>query len=245
MLPIESPRPVPAVVTAPTMELLAYAWRFVLARVWLFAGLSGLSGVAWVASFVAGRILLGVMGFHTSSHLMNSRDFLMSGAINAAASALIAVPILAGMYGVIFRMFDNDPDPIKGFSVLQQRFVSVVWVSLLGSAINLVMRFALWSFVSHSFGTFISGIFSLIIGAMVVLAVPAVVRYNLPPLDAFAYSVRRFASRPLPFIGYFLAASVMSVSGALACGVGILFTFAVCIVAPALLLLEPNVNREA
>jgi hypothetical protein len=240
MLPVEATRRLPAIVPAPTMELLAYAWRFVLARIWLFAGLSGLAGMAWVASFVAGRILLSVMGFHTVSRLMNSGDFLMSGAINAAASALIAVPILAGMYGVVFRMLDNDPDPIKGFSLLQQRYVSVVWVSLIGSAVNLAMRFALWTFVSHSFGSFISGLFSLVLGAMVALAVPAVVRYNLPPLDAFAYSVRRFAASPLQMFGYFIGATFMSISGVLACGVGIFFTFAVCIVAPALLLLEPN-----
>jgi hypothetical protein len=240
----ESTPQLPVRATAPTMALLTYAWRFVLARVWMFAGLSGLLGVATVASLVVGRIATRGLGFHTSSNLLTGPDILVGGLINAVASAFIVIPIFAGIYGIVFRLLDNAPDPVMGFSVLQRKYSSVAAVSLIGSAANLAIHFSLWMSLGSTAGSFVYGLVSIVLGAMFGLALPALIRFDLTPLDAIAFSVRRFAMCPWAFIGYFFGASLMAVSGMLACGVGILFTLGVLIVAPALLLMEPSAPPE-
>jgi uncharacterized membrane protein len=96
----------------------------------------------------------------------------------------------------------------------------------------------------HFPGSLIAYALSLVVSAAFVLAVPAVVQLNMRPLDAIAYSVRRFAIRPLPFLGYYLGALVLGLSGALACGIGLVFTLGVLFVAPTLLMLEPKTGES-
>lgn len=224
----------------PKMDLLTYAWRYVLARVWLFAGFSGLALASSVASFFVGQVLLHSFGFHTNSHLMRAADFLAGGVVDVAAYSLIVAPIFAGIYGIVFRMFDGDPEPVKGFSVLQQKYGQVAMVAALSALPPLFLRFVIWLTWSGFPGSGVSRAIELIWAALVFLALPTLIRFNCTPLQAFTYSIRRFAEKPLAFLGFYLGVLVLAISGALACGVGVLFTMGVLLVAPALLVYEPK-----
>ena len=218
------------------MERLSYAWRYVLARMPIFTFLSLLLGAATVVTFVAGRVLLHTLGFHTASKLMDVKDWWMSGVINQAAAAFVIIPIFAGIYGVVFRLFENDPEPLKGFSILQKRYIPAALFSLYVGLPTLLIRFVIRQAMPSFVGGVVASCLGVFIDAAAFLALPALVRFDLKPLDAVLYGLRRFGEKPLAFIGYYLGATILGLSGLLACGVGVIVTLSVMIVAPALLL---------
>jgi len=231
---------VPAVSTAPTMALLTYSFRYVFSNLGIFAGLSGVLVAAFVASFFATQILVHAMGFHISSRLMELPDMMVASLIGAAASAFIVLPITAGIYGVAFRMLDGAIEPIKGFSMLQKRYVPVATVSLIVSVAMLIVRLITFQAMPRFVGGVVfNGVF-LVVGSAVMLGVPAVVRFGMSPVEALLYSVRRFGSAPLAYLGYSIAASLMGFFGLFGCGIGVICTLGMTFVATALLLLEPK-----
>lgn len=227
--------------TRPTAELLAFSWRFVLARLGLFAGFSALLIASIAAAGVAPAVVEHILG-RGSDHLSNGAWFA-GNLVSAGFWALIVGPIWAGITGIVFRLLDNDPEAIKGFSVLQSRYSSIVAVSLLCSVPPLLVGYVLRVMLPDVLAGGLTGVVTLIVDAAFVLALPAVVRFGVGPADAIAYSVRRFASKPIMFLGYYLGAVVLSLSGLLACGFGVLITLGVLFVAPALLMLEPRTSE--
>jgi hypothetical protein len=171
---------------------------------------------------------------------MSTRDWLASKTLETIGASFVVIPIWAGIYGVVFRLLDNDPVPLMGFSALQKSYLSVVSVSLLASVPTSIFTLILRWMMPDILAEVVSWGVGLLVGAVVMLSVPAIVRYGLRPVDAILYSARRFGSRPFVYLGYYVATALLSLVGIFACGIGVLFTLGVWVVAPALLLLHPE-----
>ncbi len=225
------------------MALLTYSFRYNFANLSIFAALSGVGILAFVATFFVTQIGVHLLGFHTSTKLMTMADIMVASALGAAMSAFIVLPISAGIYGVTFRLLDAAAEPIKGFAAMQKRYIPVVTFSLIVSAAMLLVRLITFQTMSHAVGGLVFNIAFLIVEAALMLAVPAIVRFGMSPVDALLYSMRRFGSAPIAYLGYSIAASLMGAFGLVGCGIGVICTLGIPVVAMALLLLEPRTEQ--
>lgn len=222
------------------MALLTYSFRYNFANLTIFAALSGVLVAATVAAYFVTQVLLSVSGLHTISRLATINEIMIASVFGAATSAFVIAPITAGMYAVAFRMLDGSAEPIKGFSAMQKRYVSAATVSLLVSAAMLIVRLITFAAMAKFVGGLVFDCVFLIVASMTMLAIPSVVRFGMSPVQALLYSVRRFASAPLAYLGYFIAACLLGFFGLFGCGIGVICTLGMTFVATALLLLEPT-----
>ena len=220
------------------MENLTFAWRYVLGRPALFAGLSGVLVAATVAMFFVSSLFTNLIHISSSSHVIGMLNHLIGGAAATVISALVVIPIFAGFTGVVFRLFDGDDDPIKGFSVLQKAYTSVVSMTLMAKMPVVFAQAVIWLALPHSAARFASTAIEALVDAALFLALPAMVRFGMRPWEAIIYSLRRFGEKPFAYLGYYIGAFVLACSGLLACGLGVLLTLGMLIVAPALLVWE-------
>jgi hypothetical protein len=222
--------------TEPTIALLGHAWRVVMANVWMLAGLSGLGVAASGAHFIVSKIILNLMGISDHAVKTSNIDWLISASVNTVLSVFIVIPIYAGLYGVVFRIIGYEENPLQGFSVLSKKFMPVVTAQLIFTVPLVLLEFVLRQSLSHTVAQLISGLVDLVGGAAFMLTTAAIIKLDLSAANAISYSLKRFFSKPFAFLGYSLGATILSISGVLACGVGFLLTFAVSIVAAALLI---------
>lgn len=231
------------------MVLLQYAWNVVMSRLGTFVGLSFLAFVATAATFGVSIGVATLLGVQTVHHHVRTGPITISTGtggtsgdsigvqiISVLIQALVIGPILAGLYGVIFQLLRWDPEYIKGFSAFSKRYLPVVGTQLIVGGVTMAANLLLLKAMPDLGAGIATGLFGLVMAVSTMLVIPAVVGLDLGSLDAITYSLKRVFSNPLAYLGYFIAATILSVLGVVACVIGLVLTMAISNVAFALLI---------
>lgn len=234
----------------PRVVLLQYAWNVVMSRLGTFVGLSFLAMVATAATFGVSLGVAALLGVQTVHHTVrsgpitittgtggaNSGDSLAVQIISVLIQAFVIGPIVAGLYGVIFQLLRWDPEYIKGFSAFSKRYLPIVGTQLIVGGVTIAGNLLLLRTLPDIGAGIATGLFGLVVAVSTMLVIPAVVGLELGSLDAITYSLKRVFSNPLAYLGFFIAATILSLLGVVACVIGLVLTMAISNVAFALLI---------
>ena len=234
----------------PSVSMLQYAWNVAMSRLGTFVVLSVLALVATVATFGVSLIVASLLGVHTVGHHGHTGPIQVSVGtggsqpgdpwsvqiISVLIQAFVIGPILAGIYGVIFQLLRWDPDYIKGFSAFSRRYLPVAGSQLIIGGITAGGNLLLSMILPETAAGITTGLYGLALAFSTMLVIPAIVGLELGTVDAISYSLKRVFSKPIAYLAYFIGATILSVVGVVACGVGIVLTMAISNVAMALLI---------
>jgi len=226
----------------PSTGLLAVAWRT------NFENLGAFLPLVCIEMLVVGAVIGAQLAYVFSSGIpqrpsqYTDAQWFLSVGVGAAVSCLFVFPFSACIYKVCFNVFERSPAPLEGLRVFAKHYVPCFVLGFCVTALTTVAEF----FVRKNAGgaaSFVNAIIGTLINFPVLLVIPAMVRMELPLGKAVQYSIRRISENPLAMLGYYIGASILAVSGVIACCVGIIVTACLHQIALALLMPGFDFNR--
>ncbi len=232
--PIEQREPLPSV------ALLGEAWRINFANLGTFVPLVLILMLVAVGVVGVQVAMVFANGIPKQPQELTDTQWLTSVAMGALLSAFFVYPFSAAIYKVCYNVFERSPSPLDGLKVFFKYYLPCAFLGLVVSVLTVAAEFAIRKAPA-------AGLADLVIGALInfpiLLVVPAMVRFNMPLGKSIQYSIRRIADRPVGMLGYYIAASVLAVSGIIACCVGMIVTACIAQIALALLMPGFDFNR--
>jgi len=149
---------------------------------------------------------------------------LITGLLSGLSLGIVAGPMMAGFYLVILGLIDNKtPKPqvgdiFKGFSFFLQSFLFLlVWGLILVSA-NFILAFI------PCIGQITSIFLMYSAQALLMFGIFLIADRGMEFWPASMKSMEIVKSNFWPFLGFFIVSALISGLGAIACGIGVIFT---------------------
>jgi len=149
---------------------------------------------------------------------------LITGLLSGLSLGIVAGPMMAGFYLVILGLIDNKtPKPqvgdiFKGFSFFLQSFLFLlVWGLILVSA-NFILAFI------PCIGQITSIFLMYSAQALLMFGIFLIADRGMEFWPASMKSMEIVKSNFWPFLGFFIVSALISSLGAIACGIGVIFT---------------------
>jgi len=151
---------------------------------------------------------------------------LIGGILSLVTCGVLSGPMLAGLLIIIRRLQKNDPekpeagDIFRGFDYFLQSFLFVFLFSLVSIFITLVV------YMVPILGQLAGLVISLATGSLILWGVTFVAYQKMQAIDVFKKLINGVTSGTfiMPLV-FGLLVSLLSSAGAIACGIGVLFTY--------------------
>ena len=148
----------------------------------------------------------------------------LTGVVSLISLGILAGPLSAGLYLIIFRLIDkSEPAPsvmdvFKGLNKFLQTFAFFVGLIIVSFAVSALLQSI------PGIGGILSFLGSIFLATLLMFGLPLIAEHDMDALTAAKTSVDTTMKNIFPYAGFFALAYLIGVCGVLAFGIGVIIT---------------------